>query len=179
MNKAYYKRLPKPERAKIGSCDLVIDDLFNIDIKLKSNWELKDDIDRATAAESTNHSMSVRSIPINNHIKVQKAKANQQKAVKPLDMSKLESLLYQEKHYAFYNQNFMLKSMDATQDERLRYHKYIDQPLSRLGANRKETLVEFIIRERHEEDCRKCKATDKGLKVSQSMTCIRQQANAT
>ena len=67
----------------------------------------------------------MRTIPTFNHIKVRKAKTK--KHVTPLDMTKLDSLLG-DSHYAQYNQAFMVKSLNATQDEQLKFHKYLDEP---------------------------------------------------
>ena len=56
----------------------------------------------------------MRTIPTFNHIKVRKAKTKTH--VTPLDMTKLDGLLG-DSHYAQYNQAFMVKSLNATQDE--------------------------------------------------------------
>ena len=58
----------------------------------------------------------------------------------------------------------MVKSIETTEDERLRYYKYLKEQKS-LGLDKRETLVEFIHREREEAELRR----QKGLKPTQSM----------
>ena len=52
----------------MNSCDVVVDDLFNIEIKMKPNLELKPDL--LTGSESVTQSM--RTIPTFNHANVRK-----------------------------------------------------------------------------------------------------------
>ena len=107
------QRLRRPQTSnnnEVNSCEVVIDDLFNMEVQMKSVQGLDQEI-----GLTANQSQSMRSIPTFNHAKVRKTVAKDKK-LEQLDMNKVERLMAFS-HYTQYNQSFMIKSLGATQEE--------------------------------------------------------------